>query len=138
MPDVLAEQGVAVHDEPVAAFDGRDGRLDRVVFADGAALERDAVFGGGPVRQRSDLAEELGCATIGPGSVEVDDLGRTSVPGVPAVGDMAQRTTLPGPMAAVSLASATGMLAGVAVDQALNGEDTGLASPLLDPVAARA
>jgi hypothetical protein len=51
---------------------------------------------------------------------------------------MAQRTTMPGPMAAVSFASASGMLAGVAVDQSLHGEAIGMDSPLLGPVGARA
>jgi thioredoxin reductase len=131
VPDVLTEQDVPVHDQPITALDGRDGRLERVVFADGSALGRDAIFGGMPFRQRSDLAAQLGCATIGPGCVEVDDLGHTSVPGVLAVGDMAQRSSMPGPMAAVSFASAAGMLAGVAVDQALHAEAVGIASPLL-------
>lgn len=136
--DVLAEQDVPVYDQPIAGVESQGGQLERVVFADGSTLERDAIFGGVPIRQRSDLAAQLGCATIGPGCVEVDDLGRTSVPGVLAVGDMAQRSTMPGPMAAVSFASASGMLAGVAVDQALHGEAIGIVSPLLGAAAARA
>lgn len=138
VPDVLAEQDVPAYEQPVAALEGRDGRLERVVFADGAALERDAIFSGVPVRQRSDLAEQLGCATIGHGSVEVDDFGHTSVPGVLAVGDMAQRTSMAGPIAAVSFASASGMLAGVAVDQSLHAEATGMPSPLARTVGATA
>ena len=138
VPDVLAEQGVPVREQPVAALEGPGGRLERIVFADGSTLERDAIFGGGPTRQRSDLAAQLGCATSDQGSVEVDDFGHTSVPGVHAVGDMARRTPLPGPMAAVSFASAAGMMAGVAVDQALHAEATGLPSPLAGAAAARA
>ena len=123
---MLAEQDVPVDDGPVAALEGRDGQLERVVFADGGTLARDAIFGGAPIRQRSDLAEQLGCALIGhAGSVEVDDFGHTSVPGVLAVGDMAQRASMPGPMQAVPFASAAGMLAGVAVDRALHAEATG-------------
>ena len=132
IPEVLAEQDVPVRDQPIARVESSGGRLERVVFADGSTLERAAIFGGMPVRQRSDLAEQLGCATIGPGCVAVDDLGRTSVDGVLAAGDMAQRSSMPGPMAAVSFASASGMLAGVAVDQSLHGDAVGIESPLLE------
>ena len=128
--DVLAEQGVPVHERPVARLDGRDGRLERVVFDDGSALARDALFAGGRPVQRSPLAADLGCALLDDGAVEVDEFGRTSVEGVLAAGDMAHRATLPGTMAAVSVASASGMVAGVAVDQELHADATGLSSPL--------
>lgn len=139
VPDVLAEHHVPVHEGAVAALEGSDGQLERVIFAGGGTLERHAIFGGAPIRQRSDLAEQLGCALIGhAGSVEVDDFGHTSVPGVLAVGDMAQRTSMPGPMQAVPFASAAGMLAGVAVDRALHAEATGLSSGMPGAAAARA
>ena len=132
IPDVLAEQDVPVDDRPIAEVVGRDGQLERVVFTDGSSLTRDSIFGGVPIRPRSDLAEQLGCDTAGPaGSVEVDDLGHTSVPGVLAAGDMAKRISMPGPMQAVSFASAAGMLAGVAVDQSLHSAAVGIVSPML-------
>jgi len=42
-----------------------------------------------PVRQAAPFAVDLGCRFLEGGSVEVDDLGHTSIPGVYAVGDMA-------------------------------------------------
>jgi thioredoxin reductase len=119
----LAANGVRVRGEPVARFEGRGGQLERIVFAQGEPLERDAVFIATVLRQRSDLAARLGCALLADGCVEVDELARTSVPGVYAAGDMAHRAALPMPFAAVSWASASGTLAGAMLDQDLIGTD---------------
>lgn len=121
--------GLRVFPEPVAALAGGAD----VAFADGARLERDAVFAGGPARQHTTFAADLGCALLPDGSVEVDDFGRTSLPGVSAAGDMAHRASLPGPMAAISVASASGLVAAVALDQDLHATDTDLPSPLATP-----
>jgi pyruvate/2-oxoglutarate dehydrogenase complex dihydrolipoamide dehydrogenase (E3) component len=61
--------------------------------------------------------------------VEVDELARTSVPGVYAAGDMAHRAALPMPFAAVSWASASGTLASAMLDQDLIGTDFELPAP---------
>jgi thioredoxin reductase len=126
----LAEYGVLVEERPIARLDGAGGRLRAVVFTDGDELARDAVFAGGGLRQHSTLAADLGCRMFDGAIVEVDDFQRTSVPGVAAAGDMARRASQPGPMQAVAYASASGMIAGVAIDQDLHAEDTGLPSPL--------
>ena len=60
------------------------------MFADGSTLARDVPFCHPPACQASDLAASLGCELLPDGSVEVDTLGRTSVPGVYAAGDMAR------------------------------------------------
>jgi thioredoxin reductase len=116
---VLAANGVAVRHEGVARLDGADGRLRRLVFADGPPLERDAVFVLNVPRQRSDLSARLGCASFADGCVEVDEFGRTSVPGLYAAGDMARRATVPAPMAAVVVAAASGTIAAAVIDQDL-------------------
>ena len=121
--------GLPVFAEPVAAMAG----AADVVFADGSRLERDAVFAGAPAHQHASFAEDLGCALLRDGSVEVDEFGRTSVPGVSAAGDMAHRASLPGVMAAVSVATAAGLVAAVVLDQELHATETGLPSPLAAP-----
>jgi thioredoxin reductase len=123
---LLAANGVRVRGEPVTRLEGGDGRLERIVLERGAPLDRDAVFIPTVLRQRSDLAGRLGCALLPDGCVEVDELARTSVPGVYAAGDMAHRAALPMPFAAVSWASASGTLAGAMLDQDLIGADFGL------------
>ena len=61
------------------------------------------------------------------GSIEIDDLGRTSLPGVFAAGDLAHRASFPGPMAAVTLAAAAGQFAAVGIIQELTAAETAAA-----------
>jgi thioredoxin reductase len=77
------------------------------------------LFVHGHVRQRSDLAAQLGCRMLDDGAVEINDLGQTSTPGVYAAGDMARRPALPLAGAQVILAAAEGTLAAVVIDQEL-------------------
>jgi thioredoxin reductase len=120
---LLASAGVAVREEPIQRLDGTDGRLHQVVFAAGAPLARHALFVRAPYRQRSNLPARLGCALLEDGTVAVDDLGRTSVPGVHAAGDLARRPSLPFATAQVVMAAAAGATAAVAIDQHLLADD---------------
>src|SRR6266487_3362289 len=86
---LLAARNLRLREEPIARLDGGDGKLERIVFADGEPEARSAAFLHAPTRQRSDLPSRLGCTLGDDGSVMVDDLAHTSVPGVLAVGDMA-------------------------------------------------
>ncbi|WP_043626741.1 NAD(P)/FAD-dependent oxidoreductase [Nonomuraea candida] len=126
----LETHGVAVRCEAVTRLEGTDGRLEQIVFETGPSLAREAVFVVNVPRQRSDLAARLGCATFADGCVEVNEFGRTSVPGVYAAGDMARRATMPMPMSAVIGAAAGGTLAGAVIDQDLACADFGLPNPL--------
>ena len=116
---ILAARNIGLRTERVTRIEGNDGTLQRIVFADGSSLERAALFTHPPTRQRSNLPEQLGCRCLDDGSVEVDDLGRTTVAGVYAVGDMARRTTMPFPGAMVVIAAAEGAVGGAALDQDL-------------------
>ena len=57
------------------------------------------------------------------GCVRIDELGRTSRPGIYAAGDMAHLPSLPMPLASVLNAAAAGLLAGTTADQDLLAED---------------
>jgi thioredoxin reductase len=116
---LLDAHKVQLREEAIAQLDGGDGRLERIVFADGEPAERAAGFLHAPTRQRSDLPQQLGCTLLEDGSVMVDDLGQTSVPGVLAAGDMARRPSMPVPGAQVVIAAAEGAIAAVAIDQTL-------------------
>jgi thioredoxin reductase len=115
----LAARGVWLREEPIAALEGDDGQLKRVVLATGASVERRAAFLHPPTSQRSALPGQLGCVLLEDGSVRVGDFGQTSVAGVFAVGDMARRPTMPVPGAQVVIAAAEGAIAAVAIDQDL-------------------
>lgn len=125
----LESHGVAVRCEPVTHLEDDDGRLERLVFESGPPLPAEAVFVVNVPRQRSGLAARLGCASFDDGCVEVDEFGRTSVPGVYAAGDMARRATVPIPLAAVISAAASGTVAGSVIDQDLLCTDFGLPDP---------
>ncbi|WP_020014005.1 NAD(P)/FAD-dependent oxidoreductase [Promicromonospora sukumoe] len=119
---LLADAGVAVRPEPVkelvATADGA-----RVVLADGPAEEVGGIFVAAEFGQRTPFAEQLGLNLLPSGAVEVDAMARTSLPGVFAAGDMAHTAAMPGPMASVLLAAASGQLAAVSLDADLLGRD---------------
>jgi thioredoxin reductase len=122
---LLDRLGVRIRTEPIARLEAEDERLRRIVFEAGPAAEATALFVHGVTRQASDLAERLGCELLDDGSVAVDDMQLTSVPGVYAAGDLARRPSMPLPGSMVSLAVAAGTVAGVAIDQDLLREDLG-------------
>lgn len=129
LTSALETAGVRIAAEPIARLEADGDRLEAVVLVSGAPLPRDAVFIATTLQQRADLAARLGCALLPDGCVEVDELGRTSVAGVSAAGDMARRRTVPVPLAAVVAAAASGTIAATCVDQDLIGVDAGLPSP---------
>ncbi|KAA0092090.1 NAD(P)/FAD-dependent oxidoreductase [Mycolicibacterium sp. P1-18] len=104
------------------------GQLVAVEFADGERLARRGVLVAATLRQRSDLAAQLGVALAPPGplaedAVVVDAFHRTSVPGVFAAGDLS--ASMPQVAAAIS----AGSLSAAAVVQSLLADDVGLPVP---------
>ena len=89
----LAARGIRVREEPIARLEGEEGRLDRLVFADGDALARRGLFVAPAQHQRSDLAAKLGCTLASPipgwdiAIISVDRFGYTGIPGLYAAGD---------------------------------------------------
>ncbi|WP_243742607.1 NAD(P)/FAD-dependent oxidoreductase [Actinorugispora endophytica] len=126
----LALRGVRVDPAPVAEVGGEPGAVS-VRFADGRVLARGAVFHKAPTRQHSPLAAGLGCEILPDGTVRVDELQRTTVPGVAAVGDTAKLPAVPTATTLVVLGAADGVRAAVWMDGDLFRED-------LDRDAARA
>ncbi|HEX2128208.1 MAG TPA: NAD(P)/FAD-dependent oxidoreductase [Solirubrobacterales bacterium] len=103
------EDVTVVDPETIARARSEDGALKAVVRQDGSEVECDAVMVHAPLRRRGELPERLGLALTDSGFVEVDDLGKTSVPGVYAAGDVAVAPQQ------VVIAMASGHLAAVAV-----------------------
>ena len=115
---MLEAKGVRVSAAPVASVEkDSDGALIRT--ADGQRTVAGVFVASGTMRQRATFAAQLGVRMLESGSVEIDDFGRTSLPGVYAAGDLAHRASLPGPMASVLLAAAAGQLAAVGIIQSL-------------------
>jgi thioredoxin reductase len=82
-----------------------------ISFADGPSEEVAGLFVGTTLTQRAPFADQLGLVLNPSGCVEVDAMGRTSVPGVHAAGDMAHVASLPMPMASVLTAASSGQVA---------------------------
>jgi thioredoxin reductase len=109
----LAEVGVEVIREPVTRFVHDGGRLNAVEFAGREPLERDALFFYIDMKPRSELAARLGCELNEGGYVVVDELRRTTVDRVYAVGNCAD------PMLNVPMSIADGARAGAFVNHRL-------------------
>lgn len=82
-----------------------------VSLADGGTEELGGLLVKPDWRQAAPFAEQLGLELSDVGAVAVDAMGRTSLPGVYAAGDMAQGPGLPMPMASVLTAASAGLVA---------------------------
>ncbi len=118
----LDDAGVAVRPEAVKEL--RPSAAGATVsFTDGPDEEVGGVFVAAEFAQRAPFAEQLGLDLLSSGAVEVDAMGRTSLPGVFAAGDMAHTSAMPGPLASVLMAASSGLMAAVSVDGELLGRD---------------
>jgi thioredoxin reductase len=115
----LEAAAVPVDEREVVAVRGKA----TVVFADGSELPRDGLMVAAPMRQRSELATELGVELDEAGTIVVDELGRTSVPGVFAAGDVA------GTVQMVAAAIGEGARIAAQIRFSLLAEDHGLELP---------
>ena len=116
----LERAGVPIDERPVTAVRGRDRALEEIVFADGATLPREGLLVAAPLGQRSALAAELGAGLTERGTVDVDFVGQTTVPGLYAAGDIS--ATMP----QVAGAIADGSRAAGAINDSLIAERYGV------------
>lgn len=125
----LTARGVRVVHSPVVELLGAAPALDGVRLADGQVIEIRALFVAPRTHLASPLAAQLGCAVdegpLGP-FLRVDDWKQTTVAGVYAAGDAAM------PMHNATLASASGVMAGVGAHQSLAKE---IAAPAITGLA---
>jgi thioredoxin reductase len=130
--DVVAHcprAGIGVRTEVVAGV-CRSSAGARVSFAEGPDEEIGGLFVGTAFAQAAPFAEQLGLALLGSGCIEIDPIGRTSMAGVYAAGDLAHTAALPMPLASVLTAAAAGQVAATACDSDLLARDHGVAAPV--------
>ncbi|WP_248869916.1 NAD(P)/FAD-dependent oxidoreductase [Streptomyces sp. HNA39] len=138
----LAARGVRVVDGTVKRLAVDEDRLRGVELAEGRVVPRDAVFVAPRMVPRDGLLTGLGCERDMNGWVITDRSGHTTVPGVWAVGNVAD------PRALVVAAAGMGATAGFAVNHHLVDEETeravkdrrataSLAAPPLPPASSR-
>jgi thioredoxin reductase len=109
----LAAAGVKIREDPVLRLEGRDGRLQSIVFASGEPAQRSALFVVAGQRQRSPLAERLGCRFTDRGIVDTGTCEVTNVPGLFVAGDASKEAQF------VIVAAAEGTEAAMAIHKAL-------------------
>lgn len=118
----LARRGVAIEPEPVVKLEGEAPTLTGARLADGRFTPLKAIFVGPRLRQPGPMAQSLGCVvdeTPMGHIVRTDDWKQTTAPGVFAAGDTASM------MSNLTLASASGVLAGIALHRSLIEEEIG-------------
>lgn len=110
----LDARGIAVREDAIARLEGRDGRLERIVFGDGSGLARAALFFNTGQHQRSPLAEALGCEFDARGGVVTTrrEVG-TTTDGVYVAGDASRDVQL------VVVAAAEGVKAAFVINHDL-------------------
>ena len=121
LPDRTMERleslGIPVREERVVRLEGRDGKLQRIVFERGAPAERRALFFSTGQHQASPLAARLGCAFTERGAVATGKCEATNVPGLYVCGDASKEVQF------VVVAAAEGAEAAVAINKALLEEE---------------
>ena len=115
----LARNDIALREDRVARLDGRDGLLERVVFAHGDSIERRALFFTTGQRQQSPLALALGCQMNEKGTVTTGKYESTHLSGLYVAGDASRDVQW------VIVAAAEGAEAAYAINTALLKEDLG-------------
>ena len=83
----LERLGIVVREERVKRLDGDNGILRRIVFEDGATLDRRAMFFTTGQSQQSELAVGLGCQFNEKGTVRTGKYETTHLPGLFVCGD---------------------------------------------------
>lgn len=115
--NALQTYGIQVMDTPIHHIEGSQGQVEAIVFTEGQVLARRAIFTSLTSTQHAPFAAQLGCQMTPEDFVQVDTLGRTSVPGVYAAGDLATR------FRQVAMAVAQGASAAVGINSDLVAED---------------
>ncbi len=109
----LHRNGVRVIPDEVTEILHYNGQVRQVVFADGARAGFDAVYAGLAFRHHTDIHVSLGCALNEQGYIRIDNMHKTTIPGVFACGDSTS------PLRSVANAVATGNFAGAVVNSEL-------------------
>jgi thioredoxin reductase len=116
-PERLQQAGIELREEPIARLEGREGKLERIVFSNGESLPRQAIFLCSKQHQRSSLAADLGCRFNDKGAVDTGTCEATNVPGLYVAGDSSKEAQF------VIVAAAEGAEAAMAINKSLMKDD---------------
>jgi thioredoxin reductase len=113
----LAKRGVAIHEARILRLEGRDGKLQRIVFEDQSRLRRAALFFSTGNHLASSIAVNLGCRLTAKGALWVDHRQCTNVAGLFVAGDASRDVQF------VVVAAAEGAKAAVWINAELQAEE---------------
>lgn len=113
----LERHGIKVYRHKIARLEGRHGLLQKIVFQNGSSVERDVMFFSTGQKQKSNLAERLGCRFNNKGFIPANKRQQTNIKGVFAAGDITKDVKF------VVVAAAEGARAGVAINLELQEEE---------------
>ncbi|HJT59451.1 MAG TPA: NAD(P)/FAD-dependent oxidoreductase [Ktedonobacteraceae bacterium] len=113
----LSRVHIGLREEHIARLEGSDGRLERIVFTNGDALPRKAIFIRTQEHQHSNLAQKLGVTLTSRGTARTGEYEETNIPGLFVAGDASRRVQL------LIVAAAEGAEAAFAINTALLKED---------------
>ncbi len=85
--ETLQKKAIQVVEDTITALVGKNGMLERVVFASHEESQRQGGFVVPQWTQASGFGALLGCDMNALGGIVTDDFGRTTIPGVYAAGD---------------------------------------------------
>lgn len=112
----LRSHHIPLYDAPIRAIVSKEGMVSRVELEDGTEIPCEGIFFKPELDPGTNLPQTLGCRLTDMGVVEVDEFGKSSVPGVYAAGDV---STL---MHQAIAAAASGSKAGAMINGELNQE----------------
>lgn len=125
---VIAQRGIRLEDRPVTGVVTDGDRLTGLTLADGTTVAVDVVFAEPAIVALDDVLQQLGAeraeGPMGPWTA-VDAFGRTSVPGVWAVGNSAS------PAALVPIAMGTGATAALTINGEMVAAEVAAAAALV-------
>jgi thioredoxin reductase len=113
----LLRHDVKIIEAPIARLEGQGETLEAIVFSDGQTLARRGIFVRPKSLHQADFAAQLGCQMTGDNLIQVDEMGRTSIAGVYAAGDIASK------MRQILMASMQGASAAIGINSDLIAED---------------
>ncbi|MEC0247098.1 NAD(P)/FAD-dependent oxidoreductase [Paenibacillus chitinolyticus] len=114
--DDLRDHGIPLFDTPIRTILSSEGMVNHVVLEDGTEIPCTGIFFKSELVPGTDLPQSLGCRRSDTGMIEVDEFGKSSVPGVYAAGDASSL------MHQSIAAAASGAAAGAAINGELNQE----------------
>lgn len=109
----LKKHQITVFEEEIESLNHEEGKLKEVQLKSAASVPLTAMYARPDFVQHSNLPEKLGCELTEQGLLKVDLFQKTTVSGVYACGDNAS------PLRALSYATATGTIAGAALNNEL-------------------